>query len=82
MTVAVVLPFAVRLTVDGLRLQLASKGRPAHTGVPLPVNPAIEVNVSVVSPDCPGWGIAIVEGFAETVNPPTFSVIGDEVEVE
>jgi hypothetical protein len=79
-TVAVALPFVAIVTVAP-ELQLASDGRPEHTGViitgPLLVNPFCAVNVSVAVPDCPGEEIFTVVGFAEIVNVgagPTVSV--------
>ena len=70
-------PFAAKLTVAGLKLQLDCAGKPeqfADERVTEPLKLLDEVNVSVVEPDCPGAGIVIVVGFAISVNA-VFTVI-------
>jgi hypothetical protein len=66
-TMAVAIPPAAMLT-DDVELQLASEGKPEHTGaiatIPLLVKSFCDVNVRVVNPDCPGDEIVTVVGFA------------------
>ena len=70
----------VKLTVDGLKLQLLSDGKLEHIeGVRAaePVKPFCAVNVSVVDPDCPGALTLTTIGLALIVNvgvPVTVSV--------
>jgi hypothetical protein len=87
--VDVALPFVARLIVEGLKLQLDSKGKAVHIDgvsvtLPLLLNPFSAVNVSVVDPDWPGAFTLIVVGFAVTVNVGagfTVSVIAVEAEL-
>jgi hypothetical protein len=69
--VVVAVPFAGRLTMAGLKLQLAFKGSPAQfaaESVAEPEKPLIDVNVNIVDPDWPGALMLMVIGFAEIVN--------------
>src|SRR5215470_9902111 len=61
----------VKLTVEGLKLQLLCGGRLEHIEgdrAAEPVNPLWAVNVSVVDPDCPGLPTLSAIGLALIVN--------------
>jgi hypothetical protein len=65
--VVVAVPFAGRLTMAGLKLQLAFKGSPvqfAAESVAEPEKPLIDVNVNIVDPDWPGAPMPIAAGLA------------------
>lgn len=69
--VAVDVPLPARVMLAGLKLQLASAGSPSHIEgerAVEPPKPLIDAKVRTVDPDCPGAAMAIVVGFADTVN--------------
>ena len=72
-SIVVAVPFAARVIVAGLKLQLDSLGMLEQSAgesvtAPLLLKPFSAVNVSVVEPDCPGAVTGMVAGFAATVN--------------
>lgn len=72
-SVVSIVPFAVRVIVEGLKLQVDSEGMSEQSDEesvtdPLLLKPFAAVNVSVVEPDCPGAAMVMVVGFAVNVN--------------
>jgi hypothetical protein len=67
----------VKLTVEGLKLQVLSGGKLEHTEddrAAEPVKLLCAANVSVVDPDCPGLETLITVGFALIMKGMTVSV--------
>jgi len=71
----------VSVTDDGVIVQVVPVGHTLFTYMfTVPLNPLRGVSVRVELPDCPGAGIVMVVGFADTLKSVTSIVIAGEVE--